>query len=334
MAQIRYAQSIDLNASPVYLMTSSLYKVCVVMLSALSFNAFSAGDRLVEKILSSDFDFTMGESISPTIRIGYLDFQDYPAGGFADICPTSLRCDFNQMSLQQGFGAPVWVGRKNMLVAAQTINVHHFSNDNTSFNLYSAGLLVAWLQQYDVNTQWGGFYYKKLVFEDIDNSFSSPGYTSGLISRYKHKSTLHSYWGGIYDRTNGITRWLPYIGVDWTINAHWQLFAVAPWPSINYAPDPTTVFVLGISPNGSYLPLTRANEKPVFTDTYRKFGEFVRWDISLRAEKQLTDFIWVGASVGMGLLGEMNIQQIDGEKQTLDLKDSGFFMLSLSFRPQ
>ena len=315
-------------------MTSPLYKVCVVMLSVFSFNAFSAGDRLVEKILSSDFDFSMGESVAPSIRIGYLDFQEYPAGGFENVCPNALRCNFDQMSIQQGFGAPVWVGRKNMLVAAQNINVHRFSNESASVNLYSAGLLVAWLQQYDANIQWGGFYYKKLVFEDIDNTFSSPGYTSGLVGRYKHKSSLHAYWGGIYDRTNGVTRWLPYVGVDWTINPNWQLFAVAPWPSINYTPDPTTVFVLGISPNGSYLPLTKANEKPVFAENYRQFGEFVRWDISLRGEKQLSDFVWVGASIGMGLQGEMNIQPINGEKQTLNLKDSGFFMLSLSFRPQ
>ena len=304
--------------------------------------AWAIGEKLIAELIDSDFVFTRAASDAPFLPIGALDYSRFNAGD----CHHIAECEPNHHGASQYLGLPVWVGEKNMFVIGETINYEHFERAGQSLDVYSGGALFAWGQQYSPRTQWGAFYFSKLLYLDSgfentdtdDKGLKSVGSTMGFVARYQKCDDVHWYWGAIRDDSNDDILVLPYLGFDWQINQQWGISGVMPWPSIHYAPHPGWFLNLGLSPGGTYIPLK--NDAFQNNDSFQidrgfqieNTADYSRWDLGLTLEKQLSHYVWLGISAGRGVFGSIDLASSERD-EPLELDDAKYFRVVLNLRP-
>lgn len=287
--------------------------------------AQAVGDKLIETVMRSDFIFDRNVSNVPLFPLGYLS-ANYNDSIELEDCPQSPFCDFSYLSLRQGFGLPVWVGKKNMIILGESLELDQIESENQSLDLASGGLLIAWIQQSTPKWQNGLFYYAYDGLNE-DHQLKQPsGSYAGFVGRYRHDKKFHSYWGGVRVAETGDHTWYPYAGFDWYVDKEWFVSMVIPWPSLSYAPSTDEIYRLGASFSGSDW--TNENWGQSVQNSFNKI------DFGFSYERRLTQLLWVEARVGYTGLGQFSVSSSGSVDFSTDVSHSPFYRLGINLRPE
>lgn len=295
--------------------------------TVFSSSAWAIGEKLLEKLISSDFTYDRNISNAPPLMIGYLDTNAQNGLTFESECPPALEndCRLSYRSLSQGFVTPVWVGQKNMLVLGETLDVDAFSNRTDSFTIYTGGLLAAWVSQPSAQWQMGTFVYNYWNLGDNQERADTSTTYAGYVARYRHSARLHSYLGLIY--TDALERSLvfPYAAFDWFVNDRWTISAILPWPTLTYSPTPDQAFKIGALVSGTSW--TSERDQGLYT------RDFAQLNLGFVFEQRLNELFWGEFSVGYAGLGRLSIDSDQDSDLQVDMESSPYFRIGINLRP-
>jgi hypothetical protein len=294
----------------------------LLMLCGAKAHAF--GEILIDRILRSDFIYDRDVTNLPFIPIGYLTAK-HQSELALEQCPPEGPCEFQYQSISQGAGLPVWVGRKHMLIVAETLDVDVFEADNDSTTINTGGALATWVTQHSTRWQSAAFIYYYQNLDSDTRSYDTSGTIGGIVARHRHSARFHSYWGAVSVRS-GQDSWVyPYAGFDWYIDKHWAVTAVVPWPTVNYAPSETQLFKLGaLFSNTTWL----ANQ-----DNRLYTQDFSQVSLGISFEQKLSRLVWGEVAIGYTGLGKLQIESDADSDMTVDISNRPFFKLALNVRP-
>ena len=305
----------------------SATKRCFYFFLLMIFNshAYGFGEVLLDKLLRSDFIYDRGITELPFIPIGYLaaTHQDTLT---LEPCPlTKPACEYKYQSLAQGAGIPVWVGQKNMLIVGQTLNVDVFEADGDSLTINTGGLMAAWISQHSESWQSGAFAYHYQNLDSDMRSDDTRGTYAGMVGRYRHSPTFHSYWGAVVANTSGESRFYPYIGFDWYINNLWAVTAVFPWPSVSYSLNEAQLLRVGA--------LVSEVSWAVKQDNSFYTQDFSQMSLGFAFEQKISQLLWAEFSAGYTGLGTLQINTDAESSIKTDVESQPFIKLALNVRP-
>ncbi len=295
------------------------------ILMLINSQAYGFGEILLDKILRSDFIYDRGITSLPFIPIGYLSatHQDTLT---LEPCPRMEQgCEYQYQSISQGAGIPVWVGEKHMLIVGETLNVDVFDADGDSLTINTGGLMAAWVSQHSESWQSGAFVYH---YQNLDSELRSDdtrGTYAGMVGRYRHSPTFHSYWGAVVANTVGESVFYPYFGFDWYINNRWAITAVMPWPSISYSLNETQLLRVGALV--SEVSWAAKQDNSFYTQ------EFSQMSLGFSFEQKISRLLWAEFSAGYTGLGTLQIDTEAESKLSTDIGNQPFIKLALNVRP-
>lgn len=295
------------------------------LLMILSAKAHAVGEVIIDKLLRSDFIYDRDITNLPFFPIGYVA-ATHQSALESERCPLARQeCEFQYQSITQGAGLPVWVGQKQMLVLAETLDVDVFDTGNDSTTINTGGLMAAWVSQHSELWQSAAFVYAYQNLDSDTRSDNTSGTFVGMVGRYRHSAHFHSYWGLVQVDTDAETMLYPYAGFDWFINKYWGVTAVLPWPSINYAPNQTQLFRIGA--------LTTETTWTVKRDNRFATQDFAQVSLGASFEQKFSRALWVEFSAGYTGLGKLQIETDADTKLTTDISNQPFIKLAFNVRP-
>ncbi len=301
---------------------TSLFFFIGATLALTSFPCLAIIDQLQQRIATSDFEFERSNSEFPFLPIGALQTSIYDVDDDSDSLTSS------EYTIDQFFGAPVWVGQKNMLILGESLSKRRIRYQDQSFNQYKSGLVLGFLQQTSPQWQWGGFsyiqHYNNKDADQLDLENSTEMLIGGL-ARYKHQDGLYTWYGLVYDSNSSDSYWLPYFGLEWLITPRWLLSFIPPWPSISYISEDRWIYRFGIMPGQTRLAYS-AEENTIVDD-------FSYWNAGFAVEKGLVKHLWIAATLGYSGVGRFTINDNELNLDS-DLSSTPFFKISLNFRPE
>lgn len=307
-----------------------LLSLCVVTQSC-----FAVGERLINAVMQSDFIFDRNISNAPFLPLGYMNYTHYDKRDFTNACDTAARCELGVQSFSQGLALPVWVGEKDMFLVGEAASVERLdirsdiNNDNKQ-DIYSVGVLGAWIQQYNDEWQIGAFLFPQ-TYSGLEqySSYLSAVYT-GAVGRFRHSKRFHSYWGVVADIEEHESWYLPYIGFDWFPNERWAVTMVMPWPAVTYAPNQDWFVQFGALYGGSEW---RAPEDNKYSER-ELYSDLAFWDFGLAFQRRLHQQLWGSISVGISGLGKLTVSDSGHSSLNNDLDSTPFLRFGIEFRPE
>ncbi|WP_323813052.1 hypothetical protein [Cellvibrio sp. NN19] len=315
--------ALSAQLSPIRLGMLALVAGCSVWSSA----SLAIGEKLMDQLISSDFVYDRNISNAPPLMIGYLDTNAQNGLTFDGECPPALAddCRLSYRSLSQGFGTPVWVGQKNMLVLGETLDVDYFSNRTESFSIYTGGVLAAWINQPSEQWQQGAFVYNYWNLGDDQERADTSTTYAGYVARYRHSARFHSYLGLIY--TDALERALvfPYAAFDWFVDDRWTISAILPWPLLTYSPNPDQAFKVGAVVTGSSW--ASASDGDVYS------RDFTQLNLGFVFEQRLSELFWGEFSLGYAGLGRLSVDSDQDSELETNLESSPYFRIGITVRP-
>jgi hypothetical protein len=294
------------------------------LLALCSTKVHAFGEILIDKILRSDFIYDRDITNLPFIPIGYLT-ATHQSELTLEPCPSDGQCEFQFQSISQGAGLPVWIGRKQMLILAETLDVDVFDANSDSTTINTGGLMAAWISQHSKEWQSGAFVYYYQNLDSDTRSDNTSGGVGGMVGRYRHNVRLHSYWGAVYVRSGDDSWVYPYAGFDWFINKHWGIAAVVPWPTINYAPRESQLFKIG----ALFSNTTWSGEQ----DSRFYTQDFSQMSLGVSFEQKISRLFWGELAIGYTGLGKLQIETDANSDITTEISSRPFFKLALNVRP-
>ncbi|MCP3688050.1 MAG: hypothetical protein GY784_06520 [Gammaproteobacteria bacterium] len=292
----------------------------------LSSPALAVGDRLIEAIMRSDFVFDKTISNVPFFPLGFLSFKYNDSLTLQEGCSSNLSCDLSYHRISQGFGLPVWVGQRDMIILAETLDSDKLEHAGKEVVLNDVGVLAAWISQPATEWQLGAFTY---FFEGINSDDSvkgSGGAVLGGIGRYRHQPHFHSYWGMVRISENSDTVIYPYIGFDWFIGKEISIAALLPWPTVSYSPDTDTIYRFGATFSDTSW-VVDANDEIVS-------NSLSTVDLGLAYEKRIASFLWAEAGIGYSGFGRITVTSDSQIELESNLEPSPYLRFSVNIRPE
>ncbi|MCP4935785.1 MAG: hypothetical protein GY927_16650, partial [bacterium] len=195
----------------------ALKTAVLAALLLLSSPALAVGDRIIEAIMRSDFLFDKTISNVPFFPLGFLSLNYNDSLTLQEGCTSDLSCDFSYQRISQAFGLPVWVGQRDMVILAETLDSDKLEFAGKEVVLNNVGVLAAWISQPVPQWQLSACAYGYESINKDDNVRGSGSTVLGGIGRYRHQPYFHSYWGMVRINENSESIIYPYIGFDWFI---------------------------------------------------------------------------------------------------------------------
>lgn len=331
---------------------SALYKGTLVYLIMSPVKAES--DNLVQEIIegfqNSNIEFQRGNSHVPFFPLALLGAKKY--GDFEVAIGDNNNLKYDVEHFSQTANLPILLNDNNVLIVGEYLARTHFSHEGNqqsavvkdNFTVDSIGIPIAWMNQLDPNWQVGGFVMPlahKTSNKDADWNWE---YLGGAFGRYVQSDHLWWAFGFYANATPGDNTYLPYLGASWTVNDHWTLSAIMPWPAVLYAPTDDWLVRLGASPSGASWqldtdsgslnndsPSGRAN--PSLYEPTDAFVNFDAWDFGLSVEHRLAGNFWLGAEAGIGGLRGLRVTGGNLHGVDTQVSSSGYIGLNINFRP-
>ncbi len=302
------------------------FKICLFLSLFIFFAPLqAAGEKLIDAILQSDFVFDRTGSNTPFPPLAFVDYTSQNDISLLNECPPASDCSADVDSFSQALGLPVWVGKKHMFVLGEFIESDNYNFDGVSTRINTAGVLAAWITQYDQDWQLGAFAYGYKGFNEGE-SIKQPGkLLSGVMGRYRHSKTLHSYWGLVSFREEGEGAIYPYAGFDWIINDRWSMSGVLPWPNIRYSPDSNQFFQLGATQSGS--------TKRLSADGRLFDSSLSQIELGFTYGRRIQDQFWIEASIGKTGFGRLVFDDDVNLSFQSGIDSTSFIRIAFTFRP-
>jgi len=283
------------------------------------------------KLQMMDFELARAKSELPFFPVASLSYTAYGEADFARIEGDSEDATFRARVASSYALAPVWIGRRGMILAVPVVT--HTEFDFTSGPYEDRGvttlrLALGGAMQTAGGTQWGGF-LMPAVYSPLqgDGDWTMSG-MGGIFGRHLYKKRTIWYYGLVYDYGFSDGYFLPYVGFTYVQNPSWTFSVMLPWPAINYAPSKSFFVKLGVLPSGASWAVKDSESG---ADAVASYGG---WDMGLWGNLRLTKALWV--SLGTGVSGLRGLQiDSSGEAEFDPSFDSEpFVSVALSFRPQ
>lgn len=304
---------------------SGLIIFLLIVLSYTSQNVSAAGNQLIEAIMRSDFVFDRSISNVPFIPLGYLTFSQQNSLEIEDGCQLE-DCELDYQSISQGFGLPVWVGQKNMVIIGETLESDYIELGNDSERINTGGVLGAWVAQPTEVWQGALFLYAYRGIGDTELARKPKGSVFGGVGRYRHKPEFHSYWGIVRIDEYSEETLYPYIGFDWYIDKEWSVSALLPWPTISYSETVNSIVRLGALYSGSAWVGDQQGRL--------QNNDFQKIDFGLSYEHRLKGMVWGEIGTGYSGFGKMTIRTNSDVDFETDVSGAPFIKLSIKIRPE
>ncbi len=299
------------------------------VMSMISWRSEAVGEMLINKVMQSDFIFDRGISNVPFLPIGYLQFTDQQDIKFSEQCVVETNCQFNYQSVQQGFGLPVYIDKKYMIILGETLESNHIDSAFGDYRIDTVGVLAAFIAQPTIEWQVGAFYYGYKGIGGV-HDFNQPEESiAGAVGRYRHSPHFHSYWGAVTYDTTETRVVMPYIGFDWLIDKEWSISGILPWPVVSYAPNKNNLFKLGGFVNGAQWQIP--NENNISSNALDV--DFGQVNLGAAYERRLHNNFWGEFMIGHSGFGAAkfsdNSLSIDAE-----VDGAPFVRFSIFYRPE
>jgi len=329
-------QKVDLRATGSRLAAGrhrrgALSSAFVTISLALAGGAGARADPLasvIESLKASDISFPRAASNVPLPRIAVLQAVDY--GNTKLRLPDSVggSLEVDQSMIEQGAGVPVFVGRRDLVVAGEWLSFTKFDSHAAgfdSFHVLTLGVPVGWLHQSSENRQVAAFVFPLAHKASLPRGSWSYEAMMGLFGRYVRTDDF--WWVfGLFADVGAIDNYvLPYVGASWNLNDQWTLSAIVPWPAVYYAPRRDLLFRLGASPSGTSWTID-----PGQSDVAMNLST---WDFGLSASYRFHGNFWVSLEAGVGGLGGLSISESGVDGPDLDSQSSGYVTLGIGYRP-
>jgi hypothetical protein len=284
-------------------------------------------DDLLTKVQQSEFVFPRTDSNAPFVPLAWVNATFYSD---SQVKLTDRTLGFTVWSESEALISPVWVGKKDMILAGEYVSLQQVRfNQPTSSRLSITTLIpvLAWARQFTPQTQGGVF-----VAPNFVNGGEYNGYRLRQTSVYAGAVALHwnsdrfAWAGGLIGYgEDGDVLWLPYVGAIWRLSNKFSLGLVLPWPAMTYAPTPRYMFQFGLSPAGATLGGSR--------DGQQLHVGFASWNLLFSAHHQLTKSLWLSAGAGWSGFGSFTITSAGATELKQHLDRGPVFSVQLALRP-
>jgi hypothetical protein len=300
-------------------------------LSAPCARADGLVDALVSRFAQSDFVFPRATNDVPFLPLAWVEGTAYNESAFTPATGgAATAVAYRQRSADEGAIVPIPIGRRDALVIGEWASVTQFrlTDSSHSLTVTSLSVPVGWARQLDPKWQLAAF------VAPLGHTTPGEGWywetLGGVFARYLRTERIAWVFGAYMDRAPLESFYVPYLGATWSLDRHWSLSLILPWPGVSYAPNPDTLLRLGVSPSGASWSIENAN--------VQSGGEHPRldldaWNLGLDAEHRLYGNFWVGLQGGWS--GLRGLAVVGGEYQGLSahLPGTAYLLLTLNFRP-
>ncbi|KAA9132753.1 hypothetical protein F3N42_05945 [Marinihelvus fidelis] len=278
----------------------------------------------IASFADSEIEFQRGTTDVPFLPLAYIDAQHYD--------DTELRFEsgetrsVSQSTLSQALMAPFLVTPRDAVLVGEWVSHARFEPEaSPAFDVTSVAVPVGWLRQ--VNTDWQVAAFVMPLGHHSD--LPAGGWTletmGGVFTR---KVESERFWwtaGAFFDVGEGDDLYLPYFGASWTLNQHWTVSAILPWPALLWSPNRDTLFRLGASPSGTSWRLSD-NGRDVSMD-------LSTFDVGLSVGKRLFGNIWGKLEGGVGGYRGLSLSGGDWEGIETPSEQSAYLRVGIEFRP-
>ena len=283
-------------------------------------------DSILENFHRSDFAFGRTDGNAPFPPLAWLSYQDH---GESDLTLNGQTVRFDEHSMSQFLLAPLWIGKKDMVVAGE-----YFGWQRVSFNapltaerdVYTFMPILAWMRQTGPHRQIAAFVSPEYSHgaDYAGHEFSELSGYAGVIGINWTSTDFAWAYGLVGDFSSDHSLVFPYLGCYWQPSPQWSVAAILPWPSVSYAPSRDYMFQVGLSPADATLASAEDGSLRV---------SYTSWNLLFSAHRRLARNYWISANVGWAGIGNFAVST-DGNTETdYKLRRDVVWSLQISFRP-
>lgn len=254
-----------------------------------------------QQFLASDFIFNRTQTDVPFVPLAWLDVNTYQDG----------------TSISEATLLPVLLGRRDALLVGQWGTWTQFD----SVDVANVTLPIGWARQASPQWQLAAFVAPSANHSDSQWYWD---YMGGVFARYLGSTRFVWLFGVYAEITPPNELYVPYVGVTWTIDRHWTLSAVLPWPAVLYSPTPDWLLRLGLAPSSASW----------IAETPQKLrADFTAWDLGLRVEKRAWKSFWMGAEAGVSGFNSISFSSGERHRTRDSSGNDPYLTLTMTFRP-
>jgi hypothetical protein len=281
-------------------------------------------DALVRRFSESEFNLLRGQTNVPFLPLAWVDVTGYKESSFEGAANLPA-IDVRQRQVSEGAFLPIPVGRRDLIVIGEWLGYTNFDFDlsHEDLEVLSVSIPIGWMRQTSPDWQVAAF------VAPLGHSSRDDGWywetMGGVFARRIYGDSTAWIFGAYFDVGPLESFYTPYIGATFILNRQWSIEAVLPWPGVSYAPNPDTLFRLGISPSGTSWSAEPGVQHPR--------TDMSAWNIGLRAERQVASQIWLGFETGVSALRGLTFIDSNWQSPQTKLNNSAYAMLTLNFRP-
>lgn len=307
-------------------------RLLAVLLTLVLLQAGSQGARAgfigdtAQRFADSDIRLQRSGSMVPFMPLAQLGTGYYNDTEVELDDGTNIKYDLRSVS--QYAVLPILTSQRDAVFVGEYLSHADFDMRDSSledFDVTSIGLPLGWLRQSSDDWQLAAFAMPMAHRSSLEGSGWNMQYLGGLFSRYFQGDDLWWLFGLYLDISPEEDSLIPYVGASWTVNQHWTLNAIMPWPAVLYAPDHNWLFRLGASPSGASWAIATGNGDVGIN--------YDAWDFDLGIERRIRGNLWLAFRAGVGGLRGVRFSGGSFDAPELDVGASGFFALELNFRP-
>lgn len=300
-----------------------------LLLLALATHAGAASfEQVARQFMESDFVFSRAQSDVPFVPLAWIDLNTYQDSTLRTPSTDIRDLSFRQTSLSEGTLLPVLLGPRDALLVGQWGSWTRLSSAHTQdTDATSIAAPIGWARQTSPDWQVAAFVAPSA---NLSGDRWYWDYMGGAFARYLGTPKFAWVFGFYAEITPPEEFYVPYVGVTWTIDRHWTVSAILPWPAVLYSPTPDWLLRLGLAPSSaSWIADTAlTGEAP-----QRVRADFTSWDFGLRVEKRAWKSLWVGGETGVSGLRGFSFSGGDWQHPRVSLSSDPYFVLTATFRP-
>ena len=283
-------------------------------------------DSILENFHRSEFAFGRTDGNAPFPPLAWVGVMDH---GESDLALNGQPIRFDERSMSQFLLAPLWIGEKDMILAGE-----YFGWQRVDFHapvvaqrdVYTLMPMLAWLRQTGPHRQLGAFLAPEYTHgaDYAGHEFTELSGYAGIVGVNWTSDRFAWAYGGVVDYSSDNTLLFPYLGCYWQPSPRWSVAAIAPWPSVSFAPSRDYMFQLGLSPADATLASSPDGGLRV---------SYTSWNLLLSAHRRLTRNFWLSGSVGAAGLGNFAVSTNGHTESDYELRRDVVWSLQISFRP-
>jgi hypothetical protein len=283
-------------------------------------------DSILENFHRSDFAFGRTDGYAPFPPLAWLSVQDH---GESNLTLNGQPVAFDERSMSQFLLAPLWIGQKDMIVAGEYAGwqrVTFSAPTPAERDIYTFMPILAWMRQTGPHQQLGAFVAPEYSHgaDYAGHEFTEMSGYAGIIGVNWTSDRFSWAYGAVAQFTPDRSLLFPYLGCYWQPSPHWSVAAIAPWPSVSYAPSRDYMFQVGLSPADATLASAPDGSLHV---------SYTSWNLLFSVHRRLARNYWVSANAGWSGIGNFAVST-DGHTETkYDLRRDLVWSLQISFRP-